>query len=759
MVMLTTVVVYLPALRNGFTNWDDADYVLENSIIKAASWASIRKIFTEPYFANYHPLTTLTYWIEFYFFRLTPFYFHLTSLLLHTANSVLVAVFCFRLSGNRGVALLSGLLFGVHPLHVESAAWVAERKDVLYTAFYLGALLVYLDYLQSGRRRYLAWCGILFLCSLLSKAMAVTLPVVLILLDHLQRRRWDWRAFAEKVPFFALTAAFIVIAVVAQKQNNALRDEALFTLWVRLTVACHGLLFYLNKFLLPLCLSAIYPYGTLENHILLDVGIGSPWHAPYYLAVVVVLYAVLAYRYRSVLFGGLFLLVTISPVLQFVPIGASVAADRYMYAPSLGVIYLVALGFRALRQSVPERAPGIRLVLAAAAALIVAGFSYLSYERCHVWKDGVTLWDDTIAKYPRSQGAHCNRGTDLFNQRDYKEAVKAFDVAIAIAPNYLEAYNNRGNTYSKLNELDKALQDYNSATALKPTYAAPYNNRGILYFNFGLNKEALEEVCKALEYAPTYGDAYFNRGMIHTALGDVDAALADFNGALELDPFIPEAYKGRGSLYLNRQRYPEALQDLNRAIAMKPGYWEAHNLRGNLFKDLGRNAEAVREYTVSLSLKESVDGYNNRGIAYENLGEREKALEDYAVALKLEPNQAETFLNRGFTYSRMGESEKALADYARAAELKPEVPIIYKNRGVVYNGLKDYGKAIADFTRALDLDPGYAEARINRAVNYYLAKDYDGAWKDVSELRRQGQKVGDEFLEKLRHESGIDVAE
>src|SRR5260221_10960730 len=372
--------------------------------------------------------------IEYHFWGLNEAGYHIINVLLHLLNIILVFYTIFLLSNKTGVALIVALLFGIPPMHVESVAWASELKDLLYTFFFLASYILYLKYIKSNKNKFLFYALLLFMFSLLSKAMAVSLPLLLLLTDYFKGRKINIKILLEKLPFFILAVIFGVVAIHAQKSSHAIQDINTFTFPQRIIFASYSFITYLLKLLVPFHLSAYYPYP-----------IRSGEHLPsqYYIYVLLFLgliaFVIYSIRFsKKVLFGIGFFTITVFLVLQLLPVGDAVMADRYSYIPSIGLFYLAGEGFYWLwnRNSKP-----LSVILASAFTIF---FSVGTYARCRVWENGLSLWSDVIDKHPTVAVAYNNRGGTLLNEKKYEEAISDFSKAIELRPDFYDAYNNRG---------------------------------------------------------------------------------------------------------------------------------------------------------------------------------------------------------------------------------------------------------------------------------------------------------------------------
>jgi len=560
LILIITFVTFLPSLKNEFTNWDDTGLVVENTAIRELSWRNIRMMFTSSFISTYIPLTILSFSVEYHFFKLNPRAYHTSNLILHLVNCVLVFCLIYMLSGNSYVSLIAALFFGIHPLRVESVAWITERKDVLYSVFFLGSIISYLYYkkAQNVRNYYLSL--FLFILSCMAKGVALTLPFVLFLFDYFFKRRFNKRLLIEKVPFLGVALIFAAIAIMIQRQTQILQQESFFGLQ-NIFIACYGLVFYLTKTLLPLHLSAMYPYpegnGTLMPPIFLL--------SPIFIFVLSVLVIHSRKYTRKIIFGSSFFLISILPVLELITVaGDAIAADRYTYIPSIGLLFVVAISFQwfYLKAKRFNELVGSFLIIILVAIIII--FSILTRQRCKIWKNSFTLWNDVLDKYPNVPDAYNGRGLFYYDIKDYDKAISDFNQALIVDENYLKAYYNRGNVYDAIGEYDKAIDDFTRALKLNPRYAKAYNNRGLTYGRIGEHKQAIADFTKALKIDPYYAVAYNNRGLTYGRLGEHRRAVSDFTKALAIAPIYVKAYYNRAIAYYYLKEYDKAWSDVRR---------------------------------------------------------------------------------------------------------------------------------------------------------------------------------------------------
>jgi tetratricopeptide (TPR) repeat protein len=555
-VVAITFFSLLPVIRNGFVNWDDDVYLYENTGIRILTPARIQSFFTSFYAANYHPLVFVSYAVEYQLFKLDPRPYHLTNLVLHLTNCVLVFLLIFMVTrGNAFVSALTALLFGIHPLHVESVAWISCRKDVLYAFFFLSSAIVYIRSRSSGNgsfRLYLLSL-FLFLCSLLSKPMAVTLPAVLLLTIPWRQGDRDRLsgAVVRLIPFFALSAVFILLTVRAQSAFNALRYDRVFNLADNMLNAARGLIFYLAKALLPVRLSCLYPpldqLGGMFSMVLAAA-------LPILVALAGALW--LSGRYnRKIMLGGVFFLLTILPVLHLVPIGRAVPADRYTYLPLIGLFYIAAEGLDYLLSTVQRGRTALKFALATGVIILSA----MSWNRAQVWKDSIILWSNVIQHYDDLPVAHYNRGLAHHIRGDSDSAMADYNRAIALCRGCADVYNNRANIFLIRKQVALALRDYSRAIELMREEPASkmlnlelakiYNNRGGVYLQQKAYGLAESDFTAAAGLNPDFPEPYGHRARVYSSTGRFDLAAADYTRLILINAQDAKAFYNRAYCY------------------------------------------------------------------------------------------------------------------------------------------------------------------------------------------------------------------
>jgi tetratricopeptide (TPR) repeat protein len=569
-------IAFLPSLQNGFTNWDDNGLVVDNVSIRDLSWNNIRLFFSSYYIGTYIPLIVLSFAVEYHFFQDDAHVYHITNVVLHLLNCVLVFWLIYVLSGNLFVSVLTAVMFGVHPLRVESVAWIAGRKDLLYSFFYLGALISYVYYTKRTKMLMYFIPLVLFLLAVLSKGMAAVLTFALFLIDYYLKRRFDKKAMLEKIPFFVITIVFMIVAIYAQRYSEALRPEPLTKFPQTIFIATHSFLFYVGKTAAPASLSALYPHPGMKNGLLPLTYLLSP--------VLVIIMVILVARThcltKKIIFGSLFFTVNTLMILGLMPVaGPAIVADRYIYIASIGLSFIIAQGVCWFCKIRLKHARMFRHILAAVMIGIIGLLGMATWQRCAIWKNSMTLWNDVLSKHKNVPDAYNGRGLAFYDNKEFTKAIKDFDRTIALNPLYVKAYYNRANAYDALQDYDRAIADYSRTISLDQNYSKAYNNRGLVYSRQGRSELALADFTRALTIDPQYTIAYNNRGLTYGRIGDYDHAIGDFTKAVQIDPTYTNALYNRAITYYQTGQYEKALQDAKQVEelgeSVNPGFMEA----------------------------------------------------------------------------------------------------------------------------------------------------------------------------------------
>jgi tetratricopeptide (TPR) repeat protein len=504
LLLLVTFFVYSPARYNTLTNWDDRNYIKENTAVTNPGKDIIKQYFAIPggfAMGNYHPLTMLSYAWEYKSSQLNPKPYHIHNILLHLANVALVFLFVLLLTQKRLAALIAACFFALQPMHVESVAWVAERKDLLFVFFSLLSMICYIQYVKKNKAYFYLLAIALFVMALLGKAMAVSVALLLFLIDYYLKRNIPIKKIIlEKIPFLIIAFVFGLIAIKAQHSIQAIETKD-YSFYNRILFASYACFTYLVKAVVPYNLNCYYDYPPEGTYT-------------YYIAYTLVLLALIFFIYkkfkdnRLIVFSALFFLVSISQVLQLLPVGGAIVAERYTYLPYVGLFLAPSVILADLYFS---RKKNSQLIVYAVLAVSLFAYSYQTYKRCFVWKDTLTIWNDALSKKPDIVKGLNGRG-DAYNEiKEYRLAIVDFDQAIRLNDTYTDAYYNRGiaeyfvgtqyqeagNTQEAQTFYLKALEDNSKAIKYNPGLDRAYFNRAGNYFILGIYDKALEDALKA----------------------------------------------------------------------------------------------------------------------------------------------------------------------------------------------------------------------------------------------------------------------
>ncbi|MEJ2235268.1 MAG: tetratricopeptide repeat protein [Syntrophobacterales bacterium] len=609
LIFLITVVAYIPAMRSGYI-WDDDYYVTENPNLSTAD--GLRRIWFEPKASpQYYPLVHTAFWVEYHLWQLHPFGYHLVNVLLHTANAILLLLVLqyLRLPG----AWLAAALFALHPVHVESVAWITERKNVLSGFFYLSSALAYLRFAtvtgdpadnslpsditstESSRSwGFYALSLFLFLCALLSKTVTCTLPPAILLVLWWKRGRIYRRDILALFPFFIAGAVLGLTTVWLEKHHvYAQGEEWALSLVDRCIVAGRALWFYAGKLLWPHKLTFIYPRWQIDS--------GVWWQYLFPLAAVAVI--VILWLLRRRIGKGPFVAVaffagTLVPALGFFdvyPMRFSFVADHFQYLASIGLIALATAGITTLFGRVGSRQSSLGLIVCMAVLFV---FGLLVWQQGNTYKDAETLYRDTISKNPDAGMAHFNLAILLLNRGRPEEVIAHFSEALRLQPDDADAHYNLGVALEKQGRLKEAMAHFSEAVRLRPNYADAYYSIAVILAGMDRYNEATSYYSKALRVNPNHAEAHNNLGVALFSLGQLDKAIGHYLTAIKLDPNFSKAHNNLGNALVQKGKL-----QYHRALEIKTNYPEAHNNLGVALAQQGKMAEAIIQFEKALRLK------------------------------------------------------------------------------------------------------------------------------------------------------------
>jgi len=593
-ILVITLIALSPTLLNGWVNWDDEAFVLNNPLLTELNVKHFVEMFsTSNVEGGYHPLTLLSWALDHSIDGMNPQVFHLTNLLLHLANVILVFLFVRRLNGNVNVALVVALFFGIHPMHIEAVAWITARKDVLFTLFYLLGLISYLKLNNTAfiNKKHYFLCLLFFVLALLSKSMAFTFPLALLVIDFLHHKRQSVHSLLLKLPFFVLAILAAILSKEGQQDVQALVGIDDINFIESFFVGTYGTLVYLFKAFVPIQLSPFHPYPV-------ETGSLFPWY--YYASALPVLFLGIwcflkRKKHRTVVFGLLFFAVIIGPVLQFIPVGMAVVAERFSYLSYLGLFYLMALGIVRLYASILQKKGKHAKALKIFGAIGVLVLALLSYQQSKVWKNGENLWSAVVEHYPEHYFGYACRANYWTSIGEENKAIADYTSALAFHSSFDEGHYNRGVIYLNQRKLTLAEADFKAALTSNPDYVNAHNNLGLIYLNTNRAEAALEEFFKAIALQPNNSKAYYNCGLLYGGKQQWTKALEYYEKAVALAPNEAQLFKERGHTYGMIGNLDAALADFSRALELNPNFAEAFYWRSIVYNEMGNSTLALND--------------------------------------------------------------------------------------------------------------------------------------------------------------------
>jgi len=611
-----------------FINYDDPDYVSNAHVRKGLTPETLLWAFTSTDDANWFPLTRISHLIDFQLFGSESGPQHLTNVVLHAFSAVVLFWLLMRMTGAFWPSAFVAFVFALHPLHLESVAWIAERKDVLSTLFLFLALWAYLSYVERPAvGRYLL-VVLLFCAGILSKPMVVTFPFLALLLDAWPLRRFSRKAILEKAPLFAISFAASIATYLVQRQGGSVASFDQAPIALRAGNALLSYVTYLGQFFWPANFAVFYPY---PSQIPLGAVIGAAL-----LLVGVTAFAVRNFRLRPYLaIGWFWYLGTLVPVVGLIQAGVQARADRYTYVPLIGISIMLAWGFADLCALRP----------AGKAAIAVLGI-----VACSAW--AYSTW---------------------LNLANWRDSVSLFQHAVQVtSENYL-AYNSLGYALRQRGQTAEAMADFEAALKIRPHYAEAQNNLGEGLLVEGRVEEAAPHIQEALREEPDSAEAHVNWGTVLNQRGEHNEAAAEYRVALQLQRDNAQAHCGLGVALMNLGQFEEALPELKEAIGIKPDYADAHYNLGVLFGLLKRTDEAIAEFSETIRLEsDNAEAHFNLGTAFAVEDRESQAIPEFQAAVRLRPDYVNARFNLGSALASLGRYDEAIGEFSEVLRLKPD---------------------------------------------------------------------------------------
>jgi len=719
---------YWRVFSNGFVNYDDPMYITDNKHIQQGfTWDGVVWAFKSGYAVNWHPVTWLSHMLDCQFFGLNPRGHHLTSLLLHIANTLLLFYVLRKMTGALWASAFAAAVFGLHPLHVQSVGWVSERKDVLSTLFWLLTLLSYIRYVQDRNfKRYLITI-LLFAVGLMAKPMLVTLPIVMLLLDYWPLNRFTgslaetgstsspqaekkykkssaksavsavkspvW-LIVEKIPLFVLSAVSCLITFFVQQQGGAVATFDKISPALRLCNIPLAYSAYIIKTIIPSGLMAYYPYNPNASILLIAAAV-------LFLAVVSI--AVIFLRRPYLIVGWLFFIITLVPVIGIIQVGGQSMADRYMYIPMIGLLIMIAYGLK----EIAERVPLSRFMLVPAAAVCLSAMSIATWINVGYWKNTFTLFAHAIEVMPANHVALLYLGNTLSEQKNDSGAIEYYKKSVEAAPGFAEARFNLALALFHDNKFDKALEQYNMVLNIKENYPRVHFYIANVLAKTGHTDSAAKHYSIAIENDPDDIEAYSNWAVMLAEKGQIEQAVEKYNKALAIKPDNADVHNNLGNALKNQGKLAQAAEHYQKALSLKPDFAQAQVSFADTLRMQGRFDDAIEHYKLALKADsnssdacyglgvvmsqtnhpdQAVDWYRKAieldasnifaqgqlGLALAGQGKIDDAIKEIQIVLKARPNDTEMHCNLGILLDSQGKTDEAIEQYRQALQIKPD---------------------------------------------------------------------------------------
>lgn len=712
---LATLAVYWQVSGNDFIYYDDPGFITQNPHVKnGLSWDSIAWAFTELYADYWHPLTWLSMMLDCQLFGLWAPGHHLVSLGIHVVNTLLLFGFLRYVTGRQWLAAFVAGLFALHPLHVESVAWAAERKDVLSTMFWFGTMWSYAYYARApGIRRYL-WVVVLFALGLMAKPMLVTLPLVLLLLDYWPLNRFEitgWRIHGteraglqrlllEKVPLMAMAIA-AAAAIVAGQSKTAMTDLETLGLTARFANASISYWWYLSKMVWPTDLNVFYYFSRIPG--LAD----ALW--PLLLLTLLIICAIILYRsHKYLIVGSLWYIITLVPVIGLVQVGSQAHADRYTYIPLIGV-------FVALTWLVADAAasrPFLRIAMVAGGIAVLIACGVMTYRTVGYWKDSTTLFGRALAIAPDNPRMRTALGAELSRLGDLDAAEAQFRRSLSITKTK-SALCGLGHVLLQKKRPQEALACFLKALDMSPAYYDAWFYGGLTLLEMQQYTEAEAYLRKALEFRqnPRQPDALFALAVCMRQQGRFDEAIGYCQRALQMDPTMSGAQLDMGLLLLGKHRYSEAVHNFTEAIRLTPQMAQAYVGLGEALSGSGKSEEGLAAFRKAVDLAPNLAAAHLAlAAALATRADYRGAVDEYTKSVAIEPDFA-AWNNLGEAQENLGDLAGAEASYRKSIAMRSDCAVTHCNLGSVLSKMGQKDAAAMELKKALALDPNFADAR------------------------------------------------
>jgi protein O-mannosyl-transferase len=706
--------IYAPSWHFGFLKCDDPLYVSENyQVSRGLTWQGFIWAFTTGYAANWHPVTWLSHMIDVQIFGMAAGPHHLINMVFHIANTLLLFWLLLRTTGAWGRSAMVAALFAVHPLHVESVAWIAERKDVLSTFLGILTLHLYVNYIRRPHLRKMLLVAAVFALGLMAKPMLVTLPFLMILFDLWPLCRINYqpgqgqtlqRLLYEKIPLFILAVLSGIATLIAQSRGGTISSFEVTPLYLRATNTVVSYLMYIVKMLWPSELIPIYFYRP------------SPAWLIIISVLILILISLLAMRiskrYPFVVAGWLWYLVSLLPVIGLIQVGTQSRADRYTYIPLIGLFVIAAWGTAEFL----EKRRYKKSMLAVVACILIGFLAGAARNQASRWKSDALLWEHAIRIDPHNSVARMNYGIVLADRGDLAGALEQFSESVRATPLFAEAHNNLGVTLFKQGRPGEALPHLYEAIRLKPRIANVHANLGAVLLEQKKVEEAVAHFREALKSDPQNPNTLYIIGLALAKQGKNEEALVQYRAALKSNPSHADAHREMGAVLFAQGKYGEAAEHYRMSLEIQPDSTpaEIHNMLGLALFKQSRLGEALPHYYEAIRIKPDFsDAHANLGIILSAQNKGGEAVAQFREALKRDPQNAEILYDLGLALAKQGKNEEALVQYEAALNSNPSYAEALRELGNVLFIQEKFGEAVEHYRKSLKIQPDSAKTHNN----------------------------------------------
>ncbi len=703
---VATIAVYCQVFHNDFVNYDDPVYVTENTHVQHGLNAkSILWSFTSSNAQNWHPITWLSHILNCTMFGLNPSGHHAVSLLLHIANTLLLFGLLKKITGAFWQSAFTAAVFALHPLHIQSVAWVAERKDVLSTLFWLLTMWAYVRYAEHQKPGRYLLALIFFILGLMAKPMLVTLPLILLLLDYWPLKRVKQfqlktisRLVVEKIPFFILAAASSFITFIVQKKGGAVITTDYLGIGERIRNALNTYVIYIIKTFIPSGLTVYYPHIKLQ----------AIWITPAAILFLAgISLAVLYSKRRYLIFGWLWYVITLVPVIGLIQVGSQARADRYMYIPMIGLLIMISWGAAEIAADWRLR----KSWLISSAVISLLALSAVSWVQIGYWRNSFTLFTHALEVTSDNHIAHLNIGNVYLERKDYKKAIAHYKTAVKISPEFINAHYNLIMAYFLSNRFDEAIRICNNLLQTGKNNSKVHFRLANILAKKGLTDEAIRHYNEALKQEPDNPEILSNFAITLADKGQIPLAMQYYQKALLIKPDSPEILTNFANALAKSDKNEQAIEQYKKALAINPDFTAARYGLASILGKTEQTSQAIAEYRKAISLgSATADDMSSFATILAKQGDFNEAEKYYDKAIAAEPNNIIAHGRFGLALAAVGKIKQAIEQFRFVLKNQPDDFEMHYNLGVLLEQQGGIDEAISEYQNALRINPNFTKA-------------------------------------------------